>query len=302
MENVFHTYDFRIGFGKRFGAFAIDIVFIVLINLIVFSLMNAGGFLPDLNKYEEIIVDSVEVSEDITERISEKFSKYVDEKEVEEYSQRIYQKLTSIFSQEFNNIGFIHILDPNNKILEENIDKSFMLVIEELEYFSEESIPESEMESLKSDIFTLIDNINLKSFIKDFIKTAFILIFVFGIMSLLYWIVEAVTGSSPGKMVLGLKIFHDTGESGDIPLYVKRTLIKTSASILSIIGFTFGVYYFTSISGILSLVLGIGFLFTLSERRQALHDRILKTAVFSRDTIQALRQYEETNEYHVYSE
>ncbi|MGL6022641.1 MAG: RDD family protein, partial [Chitinophagaceae bacterium] len=54
---------------------------------------------------------------------------------------------------------------------------------------------------------------------------------------LLYGLIEAFTGASPGKRILGLQIANEDGTQGNINLYFKRWVIKNVGGFVSLITF-----------------------------------------------------------------
>lgn len=97
-------------------------------------------------------------------------------------------------------------------------------------------------------------------------------ILVCSMLGLVYTLVEALTGASPGKRVMGMKVAKADGTSGDVSLYLLRWALKNSGTILNFI--------LPVISSLASLVFFFGCFGALSEKRQALHDIIAKSAVY----------------------
>jgi len=104
-------------------------------------------------------------------------------------------------------------------------------------------------------------------------------------VALLYSLVELFTGASPAKHMFGIIAAHANGAPGNLPLWGARWFIKTSGSILSVIGVLTAVELFGTIGTILSVVIFIGCFFALGQEKQALHDKIAKTAVFHKEDV-----------------
>ena len=98
--------------------------------------------------------------------------------------------------------------------------------------------------------------------------------------STLYMIIEAFTGATPGKMILGLKIGTQEGKSGDMWLYFPRYLIKNCSVLIDLAGRITGITLLGTIGGFAGMVVFFGCFYVLGEKKQALHDIIAKTAVF----------------------
>ena len=102
----------------------------------------------------------------------------------------------------------------------------------------------------------------------------------FGGFVFLYSLIEAFTGASPGKMVLGLKAGTADGRPGTAALYVKRWAIKYSGTVLGLVGAMPGLHVLGLLAPVAGLVVFAGCFLVLGDKRQALHDMGAATAVF----------------------
>ena len=102
----------------------------------------------------------------------------------------------------------------------------------------------------------------------------------FGGFVFLYSLIEAFTGASPGKMLLGLKVGTGDGRRGSAALYVKRWAIKYSGTLLGLLGAIPGLHVLGLLAPAAGLIIFIGCFLVLGEKRQALHDMGAATAVF----------------------
>ncbi len=101
------------------------------------------------------------------------------------------------------------------------------------------------------------------------------------VVALLYFLMEGFLGWTLGKRILGLQIGTEDGKKAPTSTLLKRWAIKNSSFLLSIVGYITGVTLFSSVlSPIAALAIFIGCFFVLGEARQALHDKLAKTAVF----------------------
>ncbi|MCE2438949.1 MAG: RDD family protein [Candidatus Latescibacteria bacterium] len=103
-------------------------------------------------------------------------------------------------------------------------------------------------------------------------------------VQLLYCLIEGLTGASPGKMVLRIHIRDASGAPAATGTLILRMAVKhikvvatllvslTGSHLLTIVGLAGGVIFF------------FGCFLALGAARQALHDRILQTAVFATGT------------------
>ena len=98
-----------------------------------------------------------------------------------------------------------------------------------------------------------------------------------GILAMAYTLIEAFTGASPGKRVMGLQVAREDGSKGDVQLYLVRWALKNSGNLLQ--------FVLPLISTLASLVFFFGCFAALGDKKQALHDIIAKTAVYKKSDI-----------------
>ena len=97
-----------------------------------------------------------------------------------------------------------------------------------------------------------------------------------------YVLIEAFTGASLGKMILGLKAGTLDGKKGSVGLYMGRAALKYSSIFPLLIGVIVPASFagMEIISNILSLIVTIGCFFVFRQSKQSLHDQIAKTAIY----------------------
>lgn len=105
------------------------------------------------------------------------------------------------------------------------------------------------------------------------------------LFSLLYYSTEIFFSASPGKMILGIRIGQENRHVASLSSLVIRYLLKHSSAILSALSLIVLLPILSSLSSILQLIIVVGFFFTLSVKRQALHDILSKTAVYFKENI-----------------
>jgi hypothetical protein len=98
--------------------------------------------------------------------------------------------------------------------------------------------------------------------------------------SFIYSLLEAFTGLTVGKLLLGIRVKNEDGTEGNTSLYLKRWAIKNINTLCGIAALVTGISFLSSIGGLCGLIIFIGCFFALGEKRQALHDTLAKTAVF----------------------
>jgi uncharacterized RDD family membrane protein YckC len=101
-----------------------------------------------------------------------------------------------------------------------------------------------------------------------------------GFVGIFYALIEGFTGRALGKLLLGLRIADDGGRAASIPRLLGRMAFKQSAAPFALLAMVTGIYTFSQISMIPSLIVFIGCLVVLGKRRQAFHDMVAKTAVY----------------------
>ena len=99
----------------------------------------------------------------------------------------------------------------------------------------------------------------------------------------LYNLIEAITGASVGKMILGLVVANQDGTQGEISLYMKRWAIKNIGYIFTVLSIWVSALYYVGSLG--SLIIFIGCFMALGAEKLALHDKIANTAVFKKSDV-----------------
>lgn len=93
-------------------------------------------------------------------------------------------------------------------------------------------------------------------------------------------VLEALYGASLGKLALGIRIGDASGTKAKIWKLLERYAIKNIALIFSIFASILGVKVISQIGGVLGVVVLIGCLAIFGKTKQALHDMLVKTAVY----------------------
>lgn len=102
----------------------------------------------------------------------------------------------------------------------------------------------------------------------------------FYVFGLLYSLIEAFTGASPGKMILKLKVGTAEGRQAPIQTYLTRWAVKNAGTLLGVLALVPGLGILSTLSSIAGLVIFVGCFLVLGQNRQALHDMAAKTAIF----------------------
>lgn len=108
------------------------------------------------------------------------------------------------------------------------------------------------------------------------------LVLAIPILGSLYFLMEAITGFTLGKLMLGIQIANEDGSKAEIKDLMIRFGIKNLGLVLGLIGGLTGLGIFNKVSPVASLIILIGCFFVLGAAKQAIHDKVAKTAVFLR--------------------
>jgi uncharacterized RDD family membrane protein YckC len=100
------------------------------------------------------------------------------------------------------------------------------------------------------------------------------------IMGAIWFIWEGLTGQALGKMLLKIRIKAADGTNAGVDKLLTRAAIKHSSELLALIGGLTGITIFSNLGSLAGLVIFIGCFFVLGQDRQALHDKLAKTAVY----------------------
>lgn len=105
------------------------------------------------------------------------------------------------------------------------------------------------------------------------------------IITIAYYSLEMLIGATLGKLILGIQIARADGHKADFFTLFKRFITKNSSNILSFIAIITTISAFNIISVVCMITIFVGFFVTLSDKKQALHDLVAKTAVFKKHDI-----------------
>ena len=102
---------------------------------------------------------------------------------------------------------------------------------------------------------------------------------------LLIMILEAFTGQTVGKMMLGIKNGDEDGAQASTGKLITRAGVKYIGTILALVAGITGVAMISTIGSILGFAVFIGFFFILGDKKQGFHDMIAKTAVYNKSDL-----------------
>lgn len=100
------------------------------------------------------------------------------------------------------------------------------------------------------------------------------------VSSFLYSLMEGLVGTSPGKWIFGLRVGTEDGHVASIGTCMIRWIMKNGFSPILIMTLFIESEVLNSIGTYSGMLATAGCFLVLGSRRQALHDRIARTAVF----------------------
>ncbi len=104
--------------------------------------------------------------------------------------------------------------------------------------------------------------------------------------SIIFFLLEAFTGRTPGKFMFGLVVANENGTKGNINTLGLRALVKALPYIFTLVGIYTKIGTLETIGSSISFLIFIGCFFVLDPKKQAFHDLIAKTAVFRASEIE----------------
>ena len=105
------------------------------------------------------------------------------------------------------------------------------------------------------------------------------------LVSPFYLLIEGLTGWSPGKLLLGLRVVADSGQSAPLKRLMLRYAVKGSAALISLVGVLTGLRALGTVGQAIGWVIVAGSLLVLTTSRQALHDKAAGTAVLRKSDV-----------------
>lgn len=105
------------------------------------------------------------------------------------------------------------------------------------------------------------------------------------VAALLVSLMELFTGQSPAKKILGITVAHADGRKGNLRIWTVRWLLKSSTDIIGFMGYLIMPVFFITVSFVFFFFVNISRLFALSSDKQALYDKVAKTAIYHTEDV-----------------
>ena len=101
-----------------------------------------------------------------------------------------------------------------------------------------------------------------------------------GVVGFILFLWEGITGAAAGKLVLGIKIKNADGATAPVGQLIGRSAVKYSGSLLTLVGAITSIATIGTLGMIAGIVIFFGCFCVFGQGKQALHDLIVKTAVY----------------------
>jgi uncharacterized RDD family membrane protein YckC len=101
----------------------------------------------------------------------------------------------------------------------------------------------------------------------------------------LYGLTEGLLGASPGKFILGQRIVTESGNRAAQPQLIARYGVKQVGTVLSMLAMFLGVKTLEHASNVVGVIYVLGCLLAFGQARQALHDKIVGTAILRKSDL-----------------
>lgn len=102
-------------------------------------------------------------------------------------------------------------------------------------------------------------------------------------IGVIYYSMEIFFAGTLGKIILGIRIGNENREHADMKTLLIRFFTKNINIVFTLLVLLTSVQMFSTIGTVLSFVIFFGFFMVLSDKRQALHDKIAHSAVYFSD-------------------
>lgn len=105
------------------------------------------------------------------------------------------------------------------------------------------------------------------------------------LITFIYYSMEIFFQATPGKMAMGIVIADEAMKYASNGQLITRFVLKHLDSIIQVIYVFTWMKFINSIAGFISLLIVGAFLFCLAASKQAIYDRISKTAIYFRKEV-----------------
>ncbi len=278
----------RVGIGRRLPAALLDgiaIGILILISLgiyvavggtrLMLAASDAIGIPVNLNNVQsdEVWTEFARESELMVEQLSEQFEDDFTQEQAEFMGEILEQTFTGYVTPDQLSLEFIMGLDSN--FVDDAIDTGFDAVIAA----DREDIPADKVNELREEVKVLAERFAVAQIVPRAIQFAVWLLIIPVIVVLGYGFVEAISGRTIGKLMLGLGIERADDDGPATPNRLLRYAVKYSPLLFAVLALATRLPVFVAISAISWIVVLVGALMMVAPGKKALHDHVAGTAV-----------------------
>jgi uncharacterized RDD family membrane protein YckC len=105
------------------------------------------------------------------------------------------------------------------------------------------------------------------------------------VLAPIYGLVEGLLGASPGKFVLGLRVVTESNNQAGQPLLLARYGVKHVTSVFQLLALFLGIKAIEHAATVVGVVFIVGCFLAFGQARQALHDKIVGTAILRKSDL-----------------
>jgi uncharacterized RDD family membrane protein YckC len=107
------------------------------------------------------------------------------------------------------------------------------------------------------------------------------------VIGCVYFLVEGFTGYTLGKLILGIRVANADGTQAPVSTLLARWALKNVNFVLTVVALLTGIELIRVLGNVGGLVIFVGCFLVLGVSKQALHDRIVHTAVYPKNMVRA---------------
>jgi uncharacterized RDD family membrane protein YckC len=100
-----------------------------------------------------------------------------------------------------------------------------------------------------------------------------------------YFLIEGFTGYTLGKLLLGIRVANADGTQAPVSTLLARWALKNVNFVATVVAVLTGMEFIRVLGNAGGLVIFVGCFLVLGMSRQALHDRIVHTAVYPKNMV-----------------
>jgi uncharacterized RDD family membrane protein YckC len=281
----------RVGIGPRFGALLLDLVILLVLVVIGTTIVASVGGIRLGLRYQELLGGRVSISRVVdgslgtyVEERTEKIADRLVRRAAEDFSPAALEQMGSIMADELIRqfdprwSRLRYYLNVDEQTLPSAVDEAFDAVVAR----EDPQLPAEKVNALRDEVQTAVRELRLDEFLPAVVSFAVLIAATPFVLVVLYFLVEAFTGASFGKMALGLIVALPTGERAYMGTYFYRFVVKYSGPLLLVAGLVTRSYTLIAIGGFVWAVILLGYVTALSPDRRCLHDYLTGTAVLRR--------------------